>query len=291
LEQKLRLQGAARILTIAGSDSGGGAGVAADLKTIDRLGGHGLLAVTAVTAQTTQEVRRVWAVPAEMIAAQIDAAWEDIGVDAAKCGMLLTAEAVECVVERWRRDSGVPLVVDPVLRATAGQPLMTAQGTEALRRLLPFATLLTPNLPEAEVLTGLPVSTEAERRHAARELLRMGAGAVLIKGGHGGGPSVVDLLFDGHRWTAFSSPRQATRHTHGTGCTLSAAVATGLGQGMPLQEAVHRAVVYVQAAIHHAPGLGKGRGPLGHRAGQLPWSPEGEVVVLRQTSAEHPESS
>ncbi len=262
----------ARILTIAGSDSGGGAGIAADLKTIEHLGGFGQVAITAVTSQDTRAVRGTWSVPTEAVAAQIATAFEDIGVDAAKCGMLGTRAVVDAVARQWERTPGVPLVVDPVLWASGGQRLLDAEGEDALmRRLLPLATLLTPNLPEAEALTGRPVSTMAERRQAARRLAGTGARAVLIKGGHGEGMVCEDLLFDGSTFSVFRSPRQETRHTHGTGCTLSAAIATGLGQGMGLHAAVERAIRYVQEAIRHAPGLGHGRGPLGHRAGQPPW--------------------
>jgi len=262
----------ARILTIAGLDSSGGAGIAADLKTIERLGAYGLVAVTAVTAQDTAGVRDSHLVPGGLVTQQIEAAFGDIGVDAAKCGMLGGIEAVRAVVAHWRQDQTVPLVVDPVLVSTSGTSLLSAEGQRALQReLLPLAALVTPNLPEAEALTGRPVGTMAERRQAAWALVGAGAAAVLIKGGHGSEPLVEDLLYDGQAFTVFASPRRRTRHTHGTGCTLSAAISTGLGQGMDLRAATERAVRYLQAAMAHAPGLGHGRGPLGHQAGQPPW--------------------
>lgn len=263
----------ARILTIAGSDSGGGAGIEADLKTIERLGGYGMAAVTAVTAQNTQGVFGIWPLPVAAVEQQIEVVIEDIGVDAAKIGMLGSAEVVCCVAATLRRLGPLPLVLDPVMVAKGGDRLLEAEAQGALcEKLLPLATLVTPNLPEATALTGLPTDTRAERERAARRLVEMGADAALIKGGHGSGATVEDLLYDGRVFHVFQGKRTATTHTHGTGCTLSAAIATGLGQGMGLRESVARAVRYVQTAIRLAPGLGKGQGPLSHAAGQAPWT-------------------
>lgn len=262
----------ARILTIAGSDSGGGAGIEADLKTIERLGGYGMAAVTAVTAQNTQGVFGVWPLPPEAVQRQIEVVVDDIGVDAAKTGMLGSAAIVRCVASTLRRCGPIQFVLDPVMVAKGGDRLLEAEAESALREeLLPLAALVTPNLPEAETLTGLPVHTRREREEAARSLVEMGAQAALIKGGHGEGDFVEDLLFDGRELSVFRAERQQTTHTHGTGCTLSAAIATALGQGQTLFSAVTLATRYVRAAIRLAPGLGKGQGPLSHAAGQVPW--------------------
>jgi hydroxymethylpyrimidine/phosphomethylpyrimidine kinase len=262
----------ARILTIAGSDSGGGAGIEADLKTIERLGGYGMAAVTAVTAQNTQGVFGIWPLPPEAVQRQIEVVVDDIGVDALKIGMLGSTAVVCCVASTLRRCGAIPLVLDPVMVAKGGDRLLDAEAESALRgELLPLAALVTPNLPEAEALTGLPVRTRREREEAAHSLVEMGAHAALVKGGHGEGAIVEDLLFDGRELSVFQTERQQTTHTHGTGCTLSAAIATALGQGQPLVSAVALATRYVQAAIRLAPGLGKGQGPLSHAAGQAPW--------------------
>ncbi len=262
----------ARILTVAGSDSGGGAGIEADIKTIERLGGYAMAAVTSVTAQNTLGVQGIWPLPPEAIEEQIRSCREDIGIDAAKCGMLGGTAAVEAVVVGLAAVSGLKLVVDPVMRAKGGDRLLAPEAERALReRLLPLATLVTPNLPEAVALVGHEVASRSERERAAQELVAMGAGAALIKGGHGEGDELEDLLFDGGRFYRYRAHRIATRHTHGTGCTLSAAIATGLGQGLELPAAVARGIAYVQTAIRLAPGLGGGHGPLDHHAGQAPW--------------------
>lgn len=261
-----------RVLTVAGSDSGGGAGIEADLKTIERLGGYGMVAVTAVTAQNTLGVQGIWELPPEAVGRQIASVAEDLGIDAAKCGMLGSAQIVHVTARALTRLQGVPLVLDPVMRAKGGDRLLASDAEDAVRReLLPLATLVTPNLPEAEALTGRPVQTRPQREEAARRIVAMGARAVLIKGGHLEGEELEDLLYDGERFSVFRARRIATVHTHGTGCTLSAAVATGLGQGLSLAEAVERAIRYVRSAILHAPGYGQGHGPLGHHAGQDAW--------------------
>jgi hydroxymethylpyrimidine/phosphomethylpyrimidine kinase len=263
----------ARVLTIAGSDSGGGAGIEADLKTIERLGGYGMAAVTAVTAQNTQGVFGIWPLPLEAVRRQIEVVAADIGIDAVKIGMLGSAEVVRGVAAILRKLGPFTVVLDPVMVAKGGDRLLASDALDALRlELLPLATLLTPNLPEAETLTGLPAGTRPERERAAGRLVEMGAGAALIKGGHGDDAIVEDLLYDGGESSVFEGKRLLTRHTHGTGCTLSSAIATKLAQGLPLAAAVAWAIRYVQTAIRLAPGLGKGQGPLSHAAGQEPWT-------------------
>jgi hydroxymethylpyrimidine/phosphomethylpyrimidine kinase len=263
----------ARVLTIAGSDSGGGAGIEADLKTIERLGGYGMAAVTAVTAQNTQGVFGVWPLPLEAVRRQIEVVAADIGIDAVKIGMLGSGEVVRIVASTLSELGPFAVVLDPVMVAKGGDRLLEADALDALRlELLPLATLVTPNLPEAETLSGLPTSSRAERERAARRLVDMGASAALIKGGHGAGAIVEDLLFDGREFSVFRGERLQTRHTHGTGCTLSSAIATKIAEGLPLAAAVAWAIRYVQTAIRLAPGLGKGQGPLSHRAGQEPWT-------------------
>ncbi len=253
-----------RLLTIAGSDSGGGAGIQADLKTFAAFRGFGMSAVTAVTAQNTCRVSAIHEVPPEVVSAQIDAVFEDIGVDAVKVGMLGNAAVIEAVAESLRRHAGPPVVLDPVMVAKSGDSLLEEEAVGALAAtLLPLATLITPNLPEAQRLTGLSVATEPERRRAARKLAAGGA-AVLIKGGHGTGDELVDLLYDGQSFQCFSHPRLATSSTHGTGCTLSAAIAAGLGAGAPLARAVEEAVSYLHGAIGAAYPVGRGHGPVDH---------------------------
>ena len=262
-----------RILTIAGSDSGGGAGIQADLKTVTALGGYGASAITAVTAQNTLEVRAIHPIPPDIIAAQITCVLEDIGADCIKTGMLLNAQIIEVVAERLvSLASSIPLVIDPVMVATSGARLVDEDAVAALKSLIiPGAALLTPNIPEAGALCSLSIESEGSMLRAGRALLEMGAEAVLLKGGHmpGGEVEISDLLLDRHGHEFLRHPRIPTRHTHGTGCTLASAVATGLAQGMPLTLAVRRARRYVQEAIRSAPGFGAGHGPLnhGHTAG------------------------
>ena len=259
-----------RLLTIAGSDSGGGAGIQADLKTFAAHGAYGMSVITALTAQNTREVRAVHEVPPEMVAAQIDAVLEDIGADAIKIGMLSSAGIVRAVADRLRvhlKGKEVPVVLDPVMIAKSGDRLLRADAIEALKNdLLPLATLVTPNLPELEALTGLPVSTEEERLAAARALSARGP-AVLAKGGHAEGEEVVDLLLerDG-RVHRFAHPRLHTRSTHGTGCTLSSAIAARLGAGEELPQAVAGAIEYLAGALAAAYPLGTrdGHGPVNH---------------------------
>jgi hydroxymethylpyrimidine/phosphomethylpyrimidine kinase len=256
-----------RVLVIAGSDSGGGAGVQADVKTVTALGGYASTAITALTAQNTLGIFGALAVEPAFVDLQIQTVLEDIGTDAIKTGMLHSAETVEVVAKHVRLlGRSVPVVVDPVLLAGHGAPLLGREGVRALvKHLLPLATLLTPNAPEAETLTGVEVRSVEAMEHAADRLLLMGPDAVLVKGGHLEGETVVDLLrtADGLE-RRFESPRIRTRSTHGTGCTLASAIAVGLAEGMTLEGAVQKARDYVQEAIRTAPGYGSGIGPLNH---------------------------
>jgi hydroxymethylpyrimidine/phosphomethylpyrimidine kinase len=253
------------VLIIAGSDSGGGAGIQADIKTVTALGGYAATAITAVTVQNTLGVTGVHPIPLELIDAQARAVLDDIGADAIKTGMLGTVAVVRTVAEILESARAIPAVVDPVMVAKGGEALLAPEATEAVRRLLvPRAALLTPNAPEAEALTGLSVTTPDEARRAGEALLEAGAKAVLMKGGHIPGDRVVDLLITPAGETAFEGERIETRHTHGTGCTLASACATGLAQGLELTAAVARAWDYVHQAILHAPGFGAGHGPLDH---------------------------
>lgn len=259
-----------RLLTIAGSDSGGGAGIQADLKTFSAFGAYGMSVVTAVTAQNTVAVERVETLPSGVIEAQIRAVLDDIGVDAIKIGMLATVPIVEVVARALANGPPVPIVLDPVMVAKSGDALLDPSAVEALRDLLlPHATLLTPNLPEAERLSGLPVSTDPERVEAAKALASARR-AVLIKGGHATGETLVDLLWHGDAVERFEHPRQSTRSTHGTGCTLSSAIAAGLGHGRPLAVAVGEAIDYLTGAIRAAFPLGRGQGPVDHLYLQAP---------------------
>ncbi|WP_284126566.1 bifunctional hydroxymethylpyrimidine kinase/phosphomethylpyrimidine kinase [Parerythrobacter aestuarii] len=245
-----------RILAIAGSDSSGGAGIQADIKTITMLGGYAMTAITAVTAQNTLGVAAVETLAPDLVAAQIDACVDDIGVDAIKIGMLGNADIAEVVADRLE-DLGCPIVFDPVMVATSGAVLADAATIEMFEWLMEIATLTTPNLPELAALGG----------HEAME--RRGI-AYLAKGGHGDGSRIVDTLFDpANRHASFDDARIDTRHTHGTGCTLSSAIATLLGHGQSLEHAVRLGRRFVREAIANAPGYGKGSGPLGHQAVRL----------------------
>ncbi len=258
-----------RLLTIAGSDSGGGAGIQADLKTFAAHGAYGMSVIAALTAQNTREVRAVLEVAPEMVAAQIDAVLEDIGADAVKIGMLASPEVIRAVADRLRAHlggKGTPIVLDPVMVAKSGDRLLREDAVEALLMdLLPVATLVTPNIPELEVLAGVPAGTEEERLRAAEVLSSKGP-AVLAKGGHAEGDDVVDLLLEGGRVHRFTHPRQHTRSTHGTGCTLSSAIAARLGAGEDLPRAVEGAIEYLQGAMAAAypVGSGNGHGPVDH---------------------------
>lgn len=258
-----------RLLTIAGSDSGGGAGIQADLKTFAAHGAYGMSVIAALTAQNTREVRAVLEIPPEMVAAQLDAVLEDIGADAVKIGMLASALIVRAVADRLRKHlagTAVPVVLDPVMVAKSGDPLLRDDAVQALLEdLLPLCTLVTPNLPELSRMTGLPAGTEEERLRAAEALAARGP-AVLAKGGHAAGDEVVDLLLEGGRIHRFPHPRLHTSSTHGTGCTLSSAIAARLGAGEDLPRAVGGAVEYLQGAMAAAYVLGRegGHGPVDH---------------------------
>ncbi|MBU6448857.1 MAG: bifunctional hydroxymethylpyrimidine kinase/phosphomethylpyrimidine kinase [Rhodospirillales bacterium] len=253
----------ARVLTIAGSDSGGGAGIEADIKTISALGGYGCTTITGLTAQNTLGVKAVHPVPADFVVLSMRAVLEDIGVDAIKLGMLTSEPIIRAVAANL--PAGVPLVLDPVMVSTSGAALLPDGAITALiSELIPKATLITPNLPEAAKITGLPVETQAQRIVAGKALLEMGAKAALVKGGHGAEAELTDLLITRQNVVAITLPRIESRNTHGTGCTMSSAIATGLAQGMGLEAAVRRARDYLQAAIATAPGIGAGHGPVNH---------------------------
>jgi len=254
-----------RVLVIAGSDSGGGAGIQADIKTITALGGYAATAITAVTVQNTLGVTGVHPIPLEIIAAQARAVLDDIGADAIKTGMLGDVGVVETVAVILEYAKNVPVVVDPVMVAKGGASLLADAAIGAVKSLMiPRAALLTPNAPEAAALTGLSVETTDDLRRAGEVLLGMGAQAVLMKGGHIEGDRMIDVLMTPAGETTFEGERIDTRHTHGTGCTLASACATGLAQGLPLEQAVARAWNYVHEAMLRAPGFGQGHGPLDH---------------------------
>ena len=254
-----------RVLIIAGSDSGGGAGVQADIKTVTALGGYAASAITAITLQNTLGVSAVHPIPPEVVVAQARAVLDDLGADAIKTGMLGDAAMVAAVAEVLDRAAAVPAVIDPVITAKGGAPLLRQEAVAAVRALLvPRAALITPNAPEAEALTGIPVSSTDDLRRAGEVLLAGGAAAVLLKGGHVPGERVTDVLMTPAGESLFEGERLDTRHTHGTGCTLASAVAAGLAQGLPLAAAVARAWDYVHQAMLRAPGLGAGHGPLDH---------------------------
>ncbi len=255
-----------RVLVIAGSDSGGGAGIQADIKAITALGGFAATAITALTAQNTMGVFGVMPVPADFIRQQIDVVMSDIGADVIKIGMLGDAATIETVRSALTDFApAVPVVLDPVMVAKGGHALLADSAVDTLRRLLlPRAAVVTPNLPEAEALTGLSIRTEADMHVAAAAILSLGVAAVLLKGGHLASDTVVDLLATPAGIEVFSAPRIQTRHTHGTGCTTASAVAAGLAQGLSIRDSVIRARAYVRAAITAAPGFGEGHGPLDH---------------------------
>jgi len=253
-----------RVLIFAGSDSGGGAGVQADIKTVTALGGHASSAITAITVQNTLGVSAIHPLSSALTVAQARAVLDDIGADAIKTGMLGDKALIEAVADVIA-GSGIAAVIDPVMIAKGGAALLQPYAVQALAdALIPLAALLTPNAPEAAALTGRPVMTTDDLRRAGAWLIERGAGAVLMKGGHIPGDRVVDLLITPVSETRFEAGRIETRHTHGTGCTLASACAVGLAQGHTLERSVARAHAYVQEAIRRAPGLGRGHGPLDH---------------------------
>lgn len=255
-----------RVLIVAGSDSGGGAGIQADIKTVTALGGFAMTAITALTAQNTEGVFGIYGTPPEFVRQQMTLVLDDIGADVIKTGMLLNAEIIAAVADEVAaRASQVPLVIDPVMVAKGGAGLLADAAVEALRsRLLPMATLVTPNVPEAELLAGRAITSEDDMLAAGQAILGLGPKAVLMKGGHLTGEVVNDFLVTTDGCITISGPRFETAHTHGTGCTLASAIATGIGQGLSLHSACERARRYVEEAIRTAPGLGRGHGPLNH---------------------------
>ena len=261
-------------LTIAGSDSSGGAGIQADLKTFAAFGLYGASAITAVTAQSTRGIEAALALPADLVTAQIEAVAGDLTIHATKVGMLANAAIAEAVAAAIAELDLPLVVVDPVLVSSSGDRLLDEDGVRALcTELLPRARVVTPNIPEAEALSGRRIHSMDDAYEAARRIQDMGAAAVIITGGHanekGSGPGaqgsdVIDVLFDGHAFLELRVPRVESRHTHGTGCTFASAVAAGLALGLALPDAAARAQQYVAGAIAHAPGIGHGRGPLDH---------------------------
>ncbi len=262
-----------RVLIVAGSDSGGGAGIQADIKTVMALGGFATTAVTALTAQDTRGVHGVFTAPPDFVRLQMRCVLDDIGADAFKTGMLADIGVIEAVTEVFAEHTDIPFVLDPVMVAKGGHALIAEGAVATLRALLmPLATLITPNVPEAEILAGMEITDETDQRRAADRLMAMGVRAVLLKGGHLHGRVLTDVLATGDGVEVFTGLRIDTRSTHGTGCTMASAIATGLAQGLALGPAVQRAHAYVRSAILHAPGLGTGHGPLDHGAG---WRMEG----------------
>lgn len=267
----------ARILIIAGSDSGGGAGIQADLKTVTLLGGFGMTAITAITAQNTLGVQGVHPIPTDMVLAQMESCISDIGVDAVKIGMIGSAETANAVADRLTLLNDVPVIFDPVMVATSGSLLADDATIAAFEKLMQVATVITPNLPELEALTGRSIVDLDGLEEAANALRERTGAVILAKGGHlpqqaeDDRPLIHDLLVDEDMVADFSVDRIETRHSHGTGCTLASAVATGLGGGLSLGAAVDRAEAFVAAALAAAPGLGQGHGPMGHALGLTPF--------------------
>jgi len=252
-------------MTIAGSDSGGGAGIQADLKTFAALGVYGTSVLTAITAQNTLAVTAVHEIPPDIVAAQIDAVVTDIGADAVKTGMLASAPIIEVVAAKLREYKLPNVVVDPVMAAKSGDRLLREEAVTVLRDLLlPLATVVTPNLPEAEILVGRSLPDGDAVRRAAREIVALGPKAVVMKGGHAAGDVVVDILFDGAGFREYAAPRIDTSSTHGTGCTFASAIAAGLALGLSVAEAVAQAKEYVTAALRNAKPIGAGHGPVHH---------------------------
>jgi hydroxymethylpyrimidine/phosphomethylpyrimidine kinase len=252
-----------RALTIAGSDSGGGAGIQADLKTFAALGVYGMSALTAITAQNTVGVLGVVELPASFVGLQIDVVLTDIGADAVKTGMLSNSEIIAVIAAKMAEYRVDNLVVDPVMVAKSGAPLLRPEARQALiEQLIPLAKVLTPNLQEARVLTSLEIESLEAMKEAARAIQRLGARNVVVKGGHlPGSPESIDVLYDGHDFTEFTAPRLATKNTHGTGCTFASAIAAGLAKGQSVQEAVGAAKRLVTVAVRYGLPLGAGHGP------------------------------
>lgn len=255
-----------RILIVAGSDSGGGAGIQADIKSVTALGGFAMTAITALTAQNTVGVHDVYPVDIEFIQKQMRVVLDDIGADSLKTGMLHSPDVIEAVCAVLETDAaGIPVVVDPVMVAKGGASLLDADAVGTLRdRLLPLAHVITPNIPEAETLLGEAIGSVDDMKAAAEQLKSLGPAAVVLKGGHMPGNDLSDVLLDDSGFHIFETKRIETAHTHGTGCTLASSIATGIAQGLALPDAVRRAQAYVVAAIKGAPGFGQGHGPVDH---------------------------
>ncbi|WP_243292509.1 bifunctional hydroxymethylpyrimidine kinase/phosphomethylpyrimidine kinase [Bacillus sp. FJAT-47783] len=256
-----------KALTIAGSDSGGGAGIQADLKTFQELGAFGMSAITAVTAQNTLGVQGVYPLSVAAIIEQIDSIEEDLRPHALKTGMLFSEEIIEAVAERVKKYQWNNLVVDPVMIAKGGAPLLQEKAVHAMKKyLIPIAKVITPNIPEAEVLTEMIIDSMDARKEAAKKLVELGAKNVVMKGGHDPSDRLIDLLYDGEQFFEWESPRVDTNHTHGTGCTFAAAITAELAKGKTVQEAVGVAKAFIQAAIEDELGIGGGHGPTNHWA-------------------------
>lgn len=260
----------AQALTIAGADNGGGAGIQADLKTFQELGVYGMTVITAIAAQNTTGVQGVFPISYAGIAQQLDSTGADFEPRAVKTGMLYNAEIIHLVATKWRQYGWSNLVIDPVMVAKGGAPLLQQEAVQALiQELLPHALITTPNIPEAELLTGMSISRLSEREEAAKQLVQMGTTYALIKGGHDAGSSmVVDVLYDGQAFHYLENRRVMTRHTHGTGCTYSAAITAELAKGSAVVDAVTTARAFIQAAIEDELGIGAGHGPTNHFAYQ-----------------------
>jgi hydroxymethylpyrimidine/phosphomethylpyrimidine kinase len=254
-----------RVLTIAGSDSGGGAGIQADLKTFSAFKTFGMSAITSITAQNTTGVSVIYDLPADIVSKQIDAVISDIGVDAIKIGMLSNVDIIDVVAKKIREYDIEKVILDPVMRAKGGDALLKTEAQTALiEKMLPLAYLITPNIPEAEVLIGLPIKTSADQIQAAKDIFKMGPKNVFIKGGHGDSENCLDILFDGNKVHEFNSKRINTKNTHGTGCTISSAIAACIAKGDDVVSAVAKSKEYINGAIKNSLDIGKGHGPLNH---------------------------
>lgn len=279
-----------KALTIAGSDSGGGAGIQADIKTFQEMGVYGMSAITAVTAQNTSGVQAIYPMTVEAVSRQIASVADDLGTDAIKTGMLHNREIMEAVADKIKKYCWVNVVIDPVLTAKGGTRLLAEDALRTLiTRLIPLAKVITPNIPEAETLTGAAILSWSDRQEAAKKIHAMGAAYVVLKGGHDRDERCAkDLLYDGRTFVEFTGKRVHSKHTHGTGCTYSAAIAAELAKGRAVEKAVRTAKQYIQAAIENAPGIGNGHGPLNHWACRLrsdiPYRAPGYPVTRR-----HPE--
>ncbi len=260
----------AQALTIAGSDNGGGAGIQADLKSFQELGVYGMTVITAIAAQNTTGVQGVFPIPYDGVAQQLDSTGEDFLPTAVKTGMLYSAEIIRLVAEKWQQYRWSNLVIDPVMVAKGGAPLLQQEAVQALvKELLPHALITTPNIPEAELLTGMSITNLSQREEAARRIVQMGSTYALVKGGHDEGSGmIVDVLYDGQSFHYLENVRVVTRHTHGTGCTYSAAITAELAKGSPVLAAVTTARAFIQAAIEDELGIGAGHGPTNHFAYQ-----------------------